>query len=252
MRMRGALPFLAAVALSGNGSGSILRTVTSHAEDPLLPTTSAPPRRLGCVGLLLGLALIAAALAGFVCYRIETFPARVREAFAAVAGVQPRVSVNEEVVYEESQSVLELAVVQREMVVERVTTSTWLGSTKRLRVRGVYRVKAGFDLKQPFSVDINGSWDQSVRVQMPPARLLSTELEKLDVLTVDNGLWNHVKPEEFADEVSALNIDARLKANEQGMIADAKKTFTDQLDEKIGPGHRVEVVTSPVGGGLKK
>ena len=202
--------------------------------------------------MFLGLALILAGLAGFIYYRLETFPDRVREAFAAVAGVQPRVSVNEQIIYEQSKPVLELAVVQREMVVERETTSTWLGSTKRLRLRGVYRVKAGFDLKQPFSVDIDGDWAQSVHVQMPPPRLLSTELEKLDVLTLDNGLWNHVEPGEFADEVSALNLDARLKANEEGMMAEAKKTFTDQLDDKIGPGHRMEVSTSPTGGGLKK
>ena len=196
--------------------------------------------------------LVLALLGSFVFYRLETFPDRVRDAFAAVTGVQPRVTVNEQVIYEQSNPVLELAVLERQMVVERETTNTWLGSTKHLRIRGVYRVKAGFDLKQPLAVNIEGEWAQRVHVQMPPPRLLSAELEKLEVLTADNGLWNHVNPDEFAQEVTALNVDARLKANEQGMMAEAKQTFTAQLKERIGPEHQIEVSTSRVGGAIKK
>ena len=191
------------------------------------------------------LCLILVGLAAFVFYRVATFPDRVREAFAAVAGVQPQVTVNEHVVYEQTHPVLELAVVERQMVVERETTNKWLGSTKHLRVRGAYRVKAGFDLTQPVSVHIEGGWPQSVRVHLPSPRLLSTELLKLDVLTYDNGLWNHVRPEEFTQEVEALNVEARLKAGEAGMMPEAKHTFTSQLQERIGTDHPLEVTTGP-------
>lgn len=198
------------------------------------------------------MALILAALAAFVVYRLETFPARVRDAFAAVAGVQPRVTVNEQVIFEQSRPVLQLAVLEREMVVERETENTWLGSTKKLRVRGTYRVKAGFDLTQPFSVNIEGTLAQNVQVHLPPPRLLSAELEHLDVLRMDSGLWNPVRPGEFADEVSALNTDARLRANHEGMIAEARKTFATQLEERLGSDHRVEISTSPGGPAVKK
>ena len=43
-----------------------------------------------------------------------------------------------------------------------------MGSTKRLRVRGLYRVKAGFDLTQPFSVRLDGAHGDAVHVRMPP------------------------------------------------------------------------------------
>ena len=59
-----------------------------------------PAGRLGCYGFLLGLILVLALLGGFVFYRLETFPERVRDAFAAITGVQPRVTVNEQVIYE--------------------------------------------------------------------------------------------------------------------------------------------------------
>ena len=166
-----------------------------------------------------------------------------RDAFVAVAGgMQPRVTVNEHVVYEQSSPVLELAVLEREATVERETENTWMGSTKHLRVRGQYRVKAGFDLTRPFSVGIDGDHADAVRLQMPRARLLSVELEKLDVLTMDNGLWNHVAPEEFEQEVNALNLDARQKAWREGMASEAEKIFAGQLQEKLGPEHRLEIV----------
>lgn len=221
-------------------------------DEPEPVTIQRPARRLGCGGVLLGLALVLAGLAAFVFYRLESFPGRVRDAFAAVAGAQPRVTVNEQVVYEQTSPVLELAVTTREMLVERVTTDTWLGSTKQLRVRGTYRVKVGFDLTQPCSVTIDGTLAQSVHVQMPPPRVLSVELEKMEVLAANSGLWNHVKPEEYAQEVNALNTDARLKAIHDGMMAEAKKMFAAQLSERIGPGHPVEVVTGPGGVPFRK
>ena len=204
--------------------------------------------------------LILALLAGFIFYRLETLPFRVfdrtsgrmeqwagkvRDAFVAVAGMQPRVTVNEHVVYEQSSPVLELAVLERAASVERETESSWMGSTKHLRVRGQYRIKAGFDLTRPFTVRLDGPQAEAVQVRMPHARLLSVELVKLDVLTMDNGLWNRVQPEEFEQEVNALNLEARQKAWREGMAAEAEKTFAGQLQDKLGPAHRLEIVAGP-------
>ncbi len=211
--------------------------------------------------MILGTVLIGALLAGFVFYQLETLPFRVfgggsrqleawagkvQGAFAAVAGMQPRVTINEHVVYEQSSSVLELAVVEREMLVERETEDTWMGSTKRLRVRGTFRVKAGFDLTQPFSVRIADGSPPLIAVRMPPPRLLSVEQENIEVLTLDNGLWNHMQPAEYAQAVNELNTDARLKALRDGLVAEAKKRFAEQLAQKLGPGERLEISTAPV------
>ncbi len=200
-------------------------------------------------------------LAGFVFYQLESLPFRifgaggdkledwagkVRGAFVAVAGMQPRVTVNEHVVYEQSSSVLELAVVEREMLVERDTEDTWMGSTKRLRVRGTFRVKSGFDLTQPFSVQITDGSPPTVSVRMPPPRLLSVEQENIEVVTMDNGLWNHMQPAEYAQAVNELNTDARLKALRDGLVAEAKKRFADQLAQKLGPGERLDISTAPL------
>ena len=203
--------------------------------------------------------LILALLAGFVFYQLENLPFRifgsgtskledwagkVRGAFVALAGMQPRVTVNEHVVYEQASSVLELAVVEREMLVERETEDTWMGSTKRLRVRGTFRVKAGFDLTQPFSVEIGGGLPPTISVRMPPPRILSVEQENIEVLTMDNGLWNHMRPEEYAQAVNDLNTDARLKALREGTVSEAKKRFAEQLEQKLGPGQRLKIFST--------
>ena len=204
--------------------------------------------------------LILALLAGFIFYRLENLPFRaadaasgrlehwagaVRDAFVSVAGLQPRVTVNEHVVYEQSSPVLELAVLQREASVERETESSWLGSTKHLRLRGQYRIKAGYDLKKPFAVRLDDAHMGRVQLRLPRPRLLSVELVRLDVLTMDNGLWNHVEPEEFEQEVNMLNLEARQKAWQSGVAAETEKTFAEQLQQKLGADYRLEIVSDP-------
>ena len=228
-------------------------------EFPAAPVTSSA--RSGCGWAFLGSVLILALLAGFVFYQLENLPFRifgagtdkledwagkVRGAFVAIAGIQPRVTINEHVVYEQANSTLELAVVEREMLVERETEDTWLGSTKRLRVRGAFRVKAGFDLTQPFAVQISDGSPPVVSVRMPPPRVLSVEQENVEVLTMEDGLWNHMQPDEYARTVNDLNTDARLKALRDGLVSEAKKRFTEQLEQKLGPGARLEITTAPV------
>ena len=227
---------------------------------PATTLAVSPPVRRGITwaGAFLGCAVIFACLAGFIFYysanlpfralnatsgRIEHWAAEVRDAFVSIAGMQPRVTVDEHVVYEQSSPVLELAVLQREATVERETENTWIGSTKHVRIRGTYRIKAGYDLTRPFTVQLDGADLGVVRLRMPRARLLTVELEKLDVLTMDNGLWNHIEPNDFETEVNAMNLDARAKAWREGMAAEAEKTFIEQVQQKLGAGHRLEVLT---------
>ena len=202
----------------------------------------------GWAGVILGVALILAVLAGFIFYQLENLPFRafdaaggrmerwaagVRDAFVAVTGMQPRVTVNEHVVYEQSSPVLELAVLSREASVERETESSWLGSTKHLRLRGQYRIKAGYDLQRPFAVRLDSARAGMVQLKLPRPKLLSVEMMRLDVLNMDNGLWNRVQPEEFEQEVNMLNLEARQKAWQTGVAAEAEKTFVEQIQQKL-------------------
>lgn len=189
------------------------------------------------------LAAIAACLAAFIFSRTQTAATQfVRDAFMAVAHLQPKVTVDEHVVFEQTSPVLELAVVERDVSVERETADSWLGSTKRLRVRATYHVKAGFDLRQPFDVNVQSVAGGLVTARLPPARLLSAEQVRLESLDVQNGMWNRVAPEEIKAELNTLNAEARLKALNAGMPREAEAELTKQLRAKLGAQYPVDVV----------
>ncbi len=223
------------------------------------PSSARPERRrFGCAGVFLISLLILCALAGFLLYRMERvaensaagmldWGGRVRDALVAVTGMQPRVIVNEQVVFEQARPVLELAVLERDATVERKTESHWMGSTRRLRIRGLYHVKVGYNLADNFTVNVVGNNAEVIRLQLPPPKVLSVEQKNLEVLTMDNGLWNHLSSDELANEVNTLRLEAHLKANQNGTPAEAQRMFIERLLEKLGPGHRVEIVAPAKG-----
>jgi hypothetical protein len=190
--------------------------------------------------------LIAALLVVFVFYRIETWPGRtareVSRAFAEVAHLQPRITVRDRVYFEQTTSVLELAVVSRETQVEREMEHEWLGSKKRIKLRGVYEVKAGFDLTQPFTVRVD---DRTISTALPPPRILSVDQKEIEVLVFENGIWNRIRPEDVESEVRALPIVARQKAGETGIQKEALQLFEKRLREKFVPQYEIDFKVNP-------
>ncbi len=210
------------------------------------PLSAVERRSFGCLPALLVLAAILALLGGFLFYRMQTAATDlVRDAFLAVAHLQPKVTVNERVVLEQTSPVMELAVVERDVSVERETTDSWLGSTKRLRVRATYHVKAGFDLRQPFTVNLPSLPGGTITARLPPARLLSAEQVRLETLDVHNGMWNRMAPEEIQAELNTLNAEARSKALDAHMPREAEAMLTAQLREKLGTKYPVEIMYAP-------
>lgn len=199
-------------------------------------------RRVGCIGGLVALAAILALLAGFLFFRFQTAASGfARDAFLAVAHLQPKITVDEHVIFEQTSPVLELAVVERDVSVERETSNSWMGSTKRMRVRAVYHVKAGFDLQQPFDVRLQSEAGGPIIARLPPARLLSAEQVRLETLDLHNGMWNRIAPAEIQAELNTLNTEARLKALDAGMPREAEAVLTQQLREKLGAKYPAEI-----------
>ncbi len=190
------------------------------------------------------LILVAMLLAAgaWVFWRVEAWPARaageVSRAFAEVAHLQPKITIHDRVFFEQTTSVLDLAVVSRETQIERETEHEWLGSTKRIKLRGVYVVKAGFDLTQPFSVRVEGT---RVTASVPPPKILSVEEKSLEILALENGIWNKIKPDELESDIRALSLLAKAKAHGAGLEREALTTLTDRLRNKLAPDFDVEV-----------
>ena len=210
---------------------------------------------MGCAGAMLAAVVVLTLLVVFLWQRIERAArdsaTRLRDAVSAVARVQPRVVVNNHVVFEQSAPALELTVVRHTAEVDREFTGTWLGSTKRLRLRGSYEVKAGYDLRgQPFTVRVDRAsipgGRETVRVELPPARVLGVEQRQVEVLEMRNGMWNKIAPDELTDELNGLAAQARAKARGLDLPREAQESLTRQLRERLGDaGHNVEIITVP-------
>jgi hypothetical protein len=200
--------------------------------------------------------LILALLAAFIFYRCETFPGRSlarlqqvgREAsqtFVRLAHLQPRVLVNDHVYLEQTTTVAQLAVLQRRVEVEHEMTHSWAGSTKQIKLHGTFLVKAGFDLRKKFSVNVT---PQEVLLHLPHAEILSVEEQKIDVLTFENGYWNKISPNDVEHELAVLPELARTKSS--GMPVEAEESFTRQFLEKFHPAQPVRAIfpaPSPAG-----
>ena len=225
--------------------------------DPL-PTQASPSgnkRPLGLPAALLGSVIVLTGLCLFALWRCERaatkiaaqpgeMAATVSQAFKEILQIQPRVIVNERVVVNQSSSLLELAVLSREVEVEREFEHTWLGSTKKLRLRGAYRIKSGFDLTQPFSVELSDAPGTPARVSLPAPKILSVEPVHIEVLALENGLWNKVRPQNLESEIAALPDEARRKAQRIGVVREAEESIVKQLSARFPqpPGVNVKIV----------
>jgi hypothetical protein len=162
---------------------------------------------------------------------------KVRNALSDSFQLRPRISINDQVVYEQSQNVLELTVLTKDTEVTRESNQTWLGSTKHIRIRATFRLHAGFDLEKKCEVTIHGS---TVLVKLPQAKILSTEVLNWNVEQLQDGLWNKIQPEDVQTELKALPELATAK--EPNLPEEAQRSFQKQLQDKLAPlGFQVKV-----------
>jgi hypothetical protein len=191
------------------------------------------------------IALIVAAVGLVIFLRLETWPARsaqqgtaelerlgkdLRAAFIDIAHLQPRITINNRVYMEQTTPVTELAVLSRRIEVEHEFLHTWVGSSKRVKLHGMFTAKAGFDLREQVTIDIRPI---EILIQLPHAQILGIEQNQVDVLAFENGLWNRISGADVQSELSILPQLARQKAVESGLPEDAERILQQQLDQHI-------------------
>lgn len=207
-----------------------------------------PAAFLGSILVLILFATFALWRCERVALKVASQPAeaveRAAQAFKEILQVQPRVTINERVVLNQSTSVLELAVSSREIEVEREFEHTWMGSSKRIRLRGTFRIKTGFDLAEPFSIELSDVSGVPARVVLPAPKILSVDAMRVEVLALENGLWNKIQPENLESEIAALPAEARRKAFRIGLVRDAEESTVKQLSARFPtpPGVNVTIV----------
>jgi hypothetical protein len=194
--------------------------------------------------------LVAGSLTAFVFWRIETWPTRtaagISQVFRNTLQFQPKVTVNEQVVLEQTTRTAELSTAQRRLVVEREYENRWLHSTKRLRARGTFTAKAGFDLTKEVTVKVDKRAG-TILVDFPAPSLLSLGDDSIDFLRWDNGWWNRLTGTDAQQAVGDLRRTAERRANEEGLLTEARRSVADQLTARLRDATQLKVVVTFAG-----
>ena len=144
----------------------------------------------------------------------------------------PQVRIDQTVVIEQTTPILEVATVSREMRVDHAWQQTWLRSTKTIQVQGVFTAKAGFDLREPFRIDIE---KRPLRVvaRMPPPKILSIDMKEYKVLKDENGWWNSLTPQDREEAVRQIRAVAIDRANHSGLLAESQASVEARIREIV-------------------
>ena len=171
--------------------------------------------------------------------RLEQLGRDVRNAIVQIAQVQPRVTINEHVYFEQTTPVSEFALVSQRLEVEHEFLHTWAGSSKRLRLHGTFTAKAGFDLRQEISVSVQ---PEAIVVRLPHAEILGLEQNAVDVLAFENGFWNPISGADVQLELTTLDKLARERASERNLPEQAEDEFRRQLTGRIRTASPIHVI----------
>jgi hypothetical protein len=168
---------------------------------------------------------------------------RIADGIARRLQFRPEVRIDQVTVLEGETPVLELATVRREFAHDYEWEHQWLGSTKRLHLRGTFAAKAGYDLNEKFYFEIDSN-DLQVELGLPEPRVLGVEMVAYRA-EEEEGYWNRLSAEEREQAVNALLASARAAAaKDAALLGEARRMLDVQVGEVVG-----EAVSE--GGGLK-
>jgi hypothetical protein len=193
-----------------------------------------------------GICLILITLAGIAFFAVHSCTSAVdesvnhiRDAFTQVLRLQPQITVNQRVILTQTAPIAELAVITNEELVsvgvnehfEIMSVQVPL-TEKTISAEAVYRIKAGFDLREPFSVEIDPATGQ-VKASMPHAKILSVEPVGDFTYHGDDSLLNRITDDERSKIISTLNATARDDAEKSFLKAKAEVQIAQRLQELI-------------------
>ena len=157
---------------------------------------------------------------------------RIADGISRRLQLRPETRVDRQTVLEAETPVLELATVRREFAHEYEWEHQWLGSTKRLRLRGVFAAKAGFDLNEKFFLEIRSD-DLSVDIGLPEPRVLGVDMIGYRA-EEEEGFWNKLSAEEREQAVNALITSARRSAElDDGLTGEAQRMLEVQIGQAV-------------------
>jgi hypothetical protein len=144
----------------------------------------------------------------------------------------PEVKVENTIVLNQQTPLLELSVLSQNFEHRYVWVNSWLGSTKKIFITGSFNAKAGFDLKEKFSITLR---DDKAIVILPQPVVLSVESQGNIEYRDEQGIWNWVNLEDRTRATNAFILDARRYASKATFVQDAKKKMEEQVKVLLKP-----------------
>jgi hypothetical protein len=200
-----------------------------------------PPRgeRHGCLvvlGTVLAAFLLTLLITGLLLWRTAvsvTDTARqtgeiLAAEFQRTLNFTPEIRVNSVVIVAASTPVSEFVVLEKKALVRHRWTQTWLHSTKNFEIEATFTAKAGFDLTEPFQVDIDPA-TKTVGALLPAPRILSFGMGEVRILRDEDGLWNKLTEADREQAFAALEKKAREQLENSSFLAEART----QAEERI-------------------
>jgi hypothetical protein len=207
-------------------------------DDPLDSPTE---RRKGClliIGSLLAAALVTLAITGLLAWRTTlSITDHARELSQSVAAtfkhalnLTPEVRINSVVVVEASKEVKELVILKKQALVQYRWSETWLHSTKQFEIEATFTAQAGFDLAEPFRVQIDPV-TFNIEANLPPPTILSISMGDVRVLRDEDGLWNKLTPEDRTRAFHELERKARTQFVGSTLLAETRNAAEKSIRE---------------------
>jgi hypothetical protein len=149
-----------------------------------------------------------------------------------VINLRPKVTMGGTTVVEASKEIAEMSLVEKPFEHTYTWEHVWLGSTKRLTLKGHFIAKAGYDLTKPFSIDVSED-GQSIRATVPPAKLNSLDQLRVEILKDESGIWNGISKEDRQNAINALNFEAKKALERTSLLSDADAALMTRLEGVI-------------------
>lgn len=159
----------------------------------------------------------------------------IRDAFQ----VTPEITINNTIILQQQADVFELAMLSQQFQHEYDWKNTWMGSTKKIMIKGTFEAKAGFDLEKVFKIDIT---EDKAIVTLPQPELLSLTPRHDFTFKDEQGIWNWVSPDDRTRAINAFTKDAHRYADHADFINRAKDAMEKKLKEILqSHGKTVEI-----------
>jgi hypothetical protein len=181
------------------------------------------------LGVVLALALITAAGTAVLFWRMGaevTDEARrmadsIAQEFNRTFNFIPEVRVDSILVIHASTPKLELLILERTAQVRHRWSHTWLHSTKTVEIEATFTAKAGFDLEEPFRIQIDPR-TRNVGADFPPPKILSIGMSDVRILNDEDGLWNKLTAEDRQKAFRELEKKARDEFKDSNLLAETR------------------------------